>query len=330
MLVLSAEEIQAALPMDQAIAAMKRVYAALSAGAAHIPHRVAFPVTPEHNDILLVMPGRVTLPGENALAIKLLTLFPKNPERGVPYIQGSVLVLDPENGRLLALLEGGALTAIRTGAGSGAATDLLARPEARAVALFGAGHQARTQLEAVCTVRAIETVFVVSRRRERAEQFVAEVAGQGRVPRDVRIADSPRQALAEVDIVCTATTAAKPVFQDNELPMGTHINAIGSYTPDVQEIPAETVRRALVFVDSRQAALAEAGDLLEPISRGLLSPDHIHAELGEVVLGRKSGRHSQDQITLFKSVGSAVQDVVAAREALQNAQAAGLGQQVKW
>ncbi|HUV80215.1 MAG TPA: hypothetical protein VMW40_05260 [Candidatus Bathyarchaeia archaeon] len=219
---------------------------------------------------------------------------------------------------------------MRTGAASGAATDLLARPDSKVAAIFGAGVQARTQLEAVCAVRPIQTVWIYDLIPARVESFITEMAGKGPIPNDLRAATSPQQAVADADVICTATTSFTPVFTDADLKQGVHINGVGSYTPEMQEIPTETVSRALVVVDSRDAALAEAGDLIRPIQQGIISEVHIHAEIGEIVLGRKQGRMHSEQVTFFKTVGVAVQDAAAARIALQNAQALGLGQRVDW
>ena len=258
-----------------------------------------------------------------ALGLKVVSIFDSNPPRGLPLIHALVLVLDATTGAPLALIEGGSLTAIRTGAASGAATDALARPDARVVALFGSGAQARRQLEAVCTVRPIERVWLYS--LGGGEQFAAEMAGHGPIPSDIVIAATPRAALAEADIVCTATTSRTPVFDGRDLRPGTHVNGIGSYTPAMQEIDAATVRRARVVVDSRAAALAEAGDLIIPLRAGEIDLDHISTELGEVLAGQKPGRTSAAQITFFKSVGVAVQDAMAARLVVANGAALGLG-----
>jgi ornithine cyclodeaminase len=196
------------------------------------------------------------------------------------------------------------------------------------VAVFGAGAQGRTQLEAACSVRKIEKAWVFDPSIERAEAMVKEMAGKGSFPQNMRVANNPEQAVSEADIICTATTSSTPVFADTDLKPGVHISAIGSYTPEMQEVPAETVARALVVVDSRSATLAETGDLLRPMQAGLFGEEHIHAELGEILLGRKAGRNSPDQITYFKSVGVAVQDAMAAQLALQNAQKLGLGREV--
>jgi ornithine cyclodeaminase len=237
-----------------------------------------------------------------------------------------VIVLDVRTGRPTAVLEGASLTAIRTGAASGAATDVLARDDAKHVAIFGSGPQARTQLEAVCTVRAIKSVRIFSLDPKAASEMAAELAGRDPIPADVTVAASPGEAIADADVVCTATTSETPVFNGAEIKPGTHINAVGSYTPSMQEVDAMTIQRAMVVVDSREAVLAEAGDLLVPIGRGEIASDIIHAELGQIINGDRPGRSSPEQITYFKSVGLAVQDAVAAGRALARAQALGLGQ----
>ena len=329
MLFLNASQVRQALPMDQCIQAVKRAYAALSAGLAEIPLRTRLPIQP-HAAVSLFMPAYVQDEAGDSLAVKVVSLFPKNLERGLPLIQAAVLVLEANSGRPVALLEGSVLTAIRTGAASGAATDLLARPESQVVAIFGAGVQGRTQLAAVCSVRRIQTAWVYDTNPERVAAFVHELAGVSPIPADLRLAATPAQAVAEADVICAATTSVKPVFSDRDLKPGAHINGVGSYTPEMQEIPAETVQRACVVVDSLSAALAEAGDLIQPIRQGLITPQHIQAEIGEILLGRKPGRTDPAQVTFFKSVGIAVQDAVAARLALHNARRMGLGQQVDW
>lgn len=327
MLILSAEDVRRALPMGQAIEAMKQAYGALSGGKAEMPLRTRLPISP-HEGLSLFMPAYVQAGGAEALGVKVVSIFPRNPGRGLALIQAAVLVLEPDTGRTLALLEGSALTAIRTGAAGGAAADVLARLGSRVVAIFGAGPQARAQLEAVCTVRQIERVLVYDPHPDRAAAFKEEMGGRGRIPRDIQLAADPAQAVADADIICTATTASTPVFADIDLKPGVHINAIGSYTPEMQEVPAETLGRATVVVDSRAACLAEAGDLIWPIRAGLFDEGHIHAELGEIVLGRKPGRRSDGEITYFKSVGLAVQDALAAHLALKNATDMRLGQTI--
>ena len=329
MLILTADDVRQALPMNEAIEGMKNAYAALSSGMAVVPLRTRLPL-PDSEALSLFMPAYVHSAEEQALAIKVVSLFPTNPARGLAYIQAAVLVFDPETGRAMALLEGSSLTAIRTGAAGGAAIDLLARKDSRVAAIFGAGAQGRTQLEAVCTARRIETAYIFDANPEKAQAFAEEMKGKGSIPQDVRVARNPREAIENADVVCTATTSAKPVFADKDIKVGVHISAVGSYTPEMQEVPAETLQRGRVFVDSRAAALEEAGDLIQPIRAGTFDESHICGEIGEVVSGKKVGRQSDDEITYFKSVGVAVQDAMAAQIALTNARKMKIGQEVEF
>jgi len=313
--------------MNQAIDAMKKAYASLSNGTAVVPLRTRLPI-PDSEALSLFMPAFVNSQAGNALAIKVVSLFPSNPARGLAFIQAAVLVLDPETGRALALLEGSSLTAIRTGAAGGAAIDLLARPDSEVVAVFGAGAQGRTQLEAACTARKISTAFICDPDPNKANSFAAEMKGKGSITNDIRVASNAKEAVENADVICTATTSRKPVFDDADLKAGTHISAVGSYTPDMQEVPVETLQRARIFVDSRAASLEEAGDLIQPLRAGIFHEAHIYGELGELVLGKISGRQSQEEITYFKSVGIAVQDAMAAQVALNNAHKMNIGTEV--
>lgn len=329
MLILTADEVRKALPMRETIETMKQTYASLSGGKAEVPLRTRLPIS-NHDALALFMPAYVQTGEADALAVKIVSIFPNNPARGLPYIQAAVVAFDAGSGKVSAMLEGGTLTAIRTGAGSGAAVDLLSRKDSKTVAVFGAGVQGRTQLEAACSVRKIEKAWIYDSDSKRAEAFAKEMAGKGPVPADLEPASSPRAAVHAADIICTATTSTTPVFMDADLKPGTHISAIGAYTPEMVEIPAETVSRARVFVDSRSAVLEEAGDLIQPIQKGLITESHIRAELGEVVLGNAPGRESDGEITFFKSVGVAVQDAMAAQLALRNAKAMRLGREIEF
>ncbi len=324
MLVLDAHAVAAALPMGPLVAAMKAAYASLSDGSAVAPLRTHLPIQ-DQDAAALFMPAY--LPGAGALAVKIVTIFARNPARGLPLIHAGVLAIDAETGEMRALLEGGTLTALRTGAGAGAATDLLARRDARILAILGAGRQARTQLQAVCAVREIEHVRVYSPTPENVQAFIADMSAG--LQADIVAARSPSDALAGADIICAATTASAPAFVDADVPPGVHINAVGSYLPEMVEIPPETLGRARVTVDSRPACAAEAGELIRAIELGLMDPNRID-EIGEVVLGRKPGRASVDEITVFKSVGIAVQDAAAAALALENARTMGIGLEVNW
>ncbi len=323
LLVLSAADIRQALPMPGAVAAMKAAFSQLATGKAHLPLRTVVS-TPRQGGTLLLMPAFQAEGRE--MGVKLLSLFPGNPQRGLPLIQALMTVFDGETGQPLAVMEAGSLTALRTGAASGAATDLLARTNAETVAIFGAGVQGRTQLEAVCAVRPVREARVYDPIRERAEAFARDM--RERLNTDVATASTPKEALTSADVVCTATTSQTPVFHDGDLKAGVHINAAGSYTPEAREIPEHTVRRATVVVDQREASLAEAGDLIIPIEEGIIQPDHIHAELGELAAGLKPGRRHPDEVTLFKSVGLAVQDVAAAWAVLNAAERMQLGTRV--
>ena len=321
--ILSCEDVRRALPMRQAIEAMKGAFAQLSTGQADVPLRVALNV-PRHHGVTLFMPAY--LADDDQMAIKIVSVFNDNPAQGLPLIHALVVVVDATTGRPAAVMDGTYLTALRTGAASGAATDLLAREETHVVAVFGAGAQGRTQLQAVCAVRPIQEVWIHDVAPERAAAYAAEMSQRLSLP--VRVAETPAEAVRQADVICTATTSTRPVFTDADVRAGTHVNAIGAYTPQMQEIPAETVLRAKVVIDHRKASLAEAGDLLSPLRQGLMTEDHIYAELGEIAAGLKPGRTSPEEVTLFKSVGVAVQDVAAASAVLEAARRLGLGTEV--
>lgn len=329
MLILTADDVRRALPMNEAIEAMKKAYASLSNGTAVVPLRTRLPI-PGSEALSLFMPAFVNTQEANALAVKVVSLFPTNPARGLAYIQAAVLVFDSETGQAVALLEGSSLTAIRTGAAGGAAVDLLARPDSKTVAVFGAGAQGRTQLEAACTARKISTVFIYDADANKAKSFAEDMKAKGAIPADLRVASSAEEAVEQADIICTATTSLKPVFDPKAVKAGTHISAVGSYTPDMQEVPGETLQRARIFVDSRSASLEEAGDLIQPMRAGLFDESHICGELGELVQGKIPGRQSPEDITYFKSVGIAVQDAMAAQVAIVNARRMNLGTNVNF
>ncbi|MGZ5453496.1 MAG: ornithine cyclodeaminase family protein [Candidatus Aminicenantales bacterium] len=300
------EEIRNALTMPGAIRAVADALVALSTGRALVPPRTSLEIAGLRTTAL-VMPAY--LPGPKRIGLKLISLCEDNPARGLPLAQAVSIVMDAERGTPLAVLEAGHLTAVRTGAATGAATDALARPDARVAAIFGAGVQGRTQLEAIAAVRPLRKAFVVDTDRRAAAAF-AEEMGRA-LALDVEPADSP-SALREADIVSTATTSAEPVFRDGDLKAGVHINAVGSYKPHVREVPGETIRRAALFVDDRRASLEEAGDIIIPLREGIIDESHIRAEIGEVLAGLKPGRRSDDEITVFKSVGNAVEDLAVA------------------
>jgi ornithine cyclodeaminase/alanine dehydrogenase-like protein (mu-crystallin family) len=319
-LYLSAADVRRALPMRDAISAMWDAFAQLSLGEVDLPPRVRLDALAAHG-VALFMPCHSRT--QKMFSLKIVTVFDDNPQRGLPLIHATVILNDGATGAPLAVLEGASLTALRTGAASGLATDLLARPASATAAVIGTGVQARTQLEAVCCIRPIRRARVYGRNAQTAERFAAEMSQQ--LDLSVEPALSAAAALEDADVVCTATTATTSVFDDRDLPPGAHINAVGSFRPEVVEIPAATVRRARVVVDHLASALEEAGDLLTPYRAGLIAESHFRTELGDLVLGRSAGRTSSADITLFKSVGVAVQDLFAATLALENARRLGIG-----
>ena len=321
--ILSRKDVRQSLPMAEAIKAVKAAFAQLSTGRADVPLRVALEV-PRHNGVTLFMPAYLT--AGDQMAVKIVSVFSDNPAKGLPLIHALVAVVDATTGEPVAVMDGTYLTALRTGAASGAATDLLARQETSTAAIFGAGVQGRTQLEAVCAVRPIEKAWVYDVSPQQAATFAAEMTQRLSLP--VEVAGTPAEAVRHADVICTATTATSPVFDDADVRPGTHINAVGAYTPHMQEIPVETVLRAKVVIDHRESSLAEAGDLIIPLQQGRMTEGHIYAELGEISAGVKPGRTSAEEITLFKSVGVAVQDVAAASAVLKAARRLGLGTDV--
>ncbi|MGA1599884.1 MAG: ornithine cyclodeaminase family protein [bacterium] len=325
--ILKGPDVRQALSMQDAISGMKRAFQAWSSGQVEAPLRSRVHV-PEQQGVLLTMPAAI--PAEDSLVVKLVSVFGRNPERGLPLIHALVLVFDAETGAPQALVDGESLTALRTGAGSGAATDVLARPDSQTVGILGSGAQARSQLEAVCAVRDIRTVRVYSPHRTHAEAFARELAGFGKIPQALEVADSSTEAVRDADIVCAATTSVTPVLRFSDLKSGVHLNGVGSFQASMQEIDAETVKQAYVVADSRESVLAEAGDLVIPLQSGEIGPEHIQAELGEVLNGTRPGRTSAEQVTCFKSCGLAAQDALAAKLILEQAEGLGLGSLLDW
>ena len=311
--ILSAADVRAALPMPQAIDAMRHAYGQLSTGKAIAPPRQHISTD---KGVTLIMPAY--LPERRDFGIKVVSVYDDNPNLNLPRITATVLILDPATGVPKAFMDGASLTAIRTGAGGGVAADLLARKDAKTVGLFGAGVQARAQLQAVMAVRDITCVNLISRTQTSAQQLATEISELPDAPK-VNLVSTPQQVVENADIVLCATTSATPLFDGHALQSGTHITAVGTFVPEKREVDTTTIRRAdRIVVDSREACLEEAGDLIIPNAE-------IDAEIGEIVNGDKPGRQSDDEITFFKSVGVAVQDAVAGAAVLAAAEAKGLG-----
>ncbi len=314
MLILSREEVERLLPMGECIEVMAEALSALARGEALQPLRQAHWL-PDRRGLLGVMPGALwDGDGGAVLGIKVITVFPGNHERGEESHLGSVLLFEGEMGKPLASLDAAAVTEIRTAAVSALATRLLAREDAGDLALLGSGVQARSHLAAMREVRSLRRVRVWSRHPESARRFAAEESarpsGDG-LP--IEAVTTAREAVEGADLICTVTSAREPVLEGAWLAPGAHINAAGACTAAARELDTEAVRRARVFVDRRESALAEAGDLLIPMRAGEVEEDHIAGELGDVLLGRIPGRQSPEEVTLFESLGLAVEDLAVAR-----------------
>jgi alanine dehydrogenase len=320
MLILNREDIKAVVTMQDAIQAMEEAFRELAGGQVQVPPRHVINV-PGSGEVL-IMPGY--LGNMRALGFKVVSSYPDNPERfGMPTVRAAIAYYDPTTGEHLALMDGTYLTAVRTGATSGLATRYLAREDRQVVGVLGAGVQAEAQLEAMCCVRSIGLAKVYSRSLSHAIAFAGRMSRLLGV--DVRPVDSARDAVVGSDIVITATTSPHPVVMGDWLSSGTHINAIGAHTPTTRELDGNAISMAKVCVESLEAALQEAGDIIIPLTEGLIGRDHVYAALGELAAGQKPGRVHAAEITVFKSVGLAVEDVAIAKLAYDRAEARGVG-----
>ncbi|MFE7172682.1 ornithine cyclodeaminase family protein [Streptomyces sp. NPDC057616] len=326
MLVLSRSQVEELLDMDSLINALAPAMADLSAGRASVPDRVAA-LVPEHDGFLAAMPG--FLPSAGALMTKLVSLFPHNDPAKLPTHQALIVAFDPDTGEPAALLDGTAITAARTAACSALSARLLAREDASVLAVLGTGVQARSHAHAICRVRPIRQIRVAGRDPARAAALAEELSSALEV--DVQAASGYAEALDGADIAAATTHAVEPVIRRSWLTPGVHVTSVG-YNPAGREIDDATVAEALVCVESRQAVLAPlpagSNDLLMPIRDGLITADHVHAELGELVAGSASGRTAPDQITLYKSVGVAVQDAAATALVLAAARGQSIGEEI--
>jgi ornithine cyclodeaminase/alanine dehydrogenase len=323
-LLLTRSDVQSLLTMPDAIKAVEEAFDAAAAGSVDMPQRAVIKI-PGHGGSALFMPAHIG--AMDALGIKVVTVYPENPTKyGKPTVLGVILLNDPSTGEVVAVMDGGYITAMRTGAVSGVATKYMAREDAEVAGVFGAGVQARMQLEAVAAVRKLKVVYVYDVVPEQRERFASEMSEKLGVP--VHAVDDPRGAVEECDIICTATSAAEPVFKGEWLLAGTHINGIGSHARHMRELDTETIKRSRVIVDLKEAALQEAGDIIIPIKEGEVPEGHIAGELGDVITGKVEGRKSADEITLFKSVGLAIQDVSVASRVYHLARGQGVGHEI--
>lgn len=326
LLVLNHSEVEQLLPMPECIAAMAAALIGLARGEAHQPLRTIFR-PPDIKGVMALMPAFRETPSP-LFGLKAICVFPGNAAIGRDAHQGGVLLFDGATGELLALVNASAITAIRTAAVSALATRLLAREEAGDLAIIGAGVQARSHLPAIACVRNLRRVRVAARRLESAQQLSKDL--QPHFPVPIEAVETVAGAVRGADIIVTATTSREPVLQREWISPGAHINAIGTYSPKARELDTQTMVDATLFVDRRESALNEAGDYLIPAGEGVFGPEHIRAELGEVLIGTHPGRTSPHELTVFKSLGLALEDLAAAAHVYQKAQETKAGSWVEF
>ena len=326
MLLLTRNDIKKVFSMEEAIEADKKAFMIFSTGGSVTPLRTNISV-PKYGGQALFMPGYVE--ALDSAGLKIVSVFPGNSAKGKPSVPATMLLVDGTTGEVSAVLDGTYVTQLRTGAATGVATQILARKEARIGALIGAGGQAATQLEAMLTVRDLAEVRIFGADREQAKAFIAAMTTElNHFKAQLRYTDSASEAVDGADIITTVTTSKHPVFDGRLVKQGAHINAIGSYMPIMQELDEHIVVRAdKVYCESREVALAEAGDFIVPLQKGLITPEKITGEIGLLISGSVPGRESEDEITLFKSVGVAVVDIVTAYDIYQKAMQQGVGVQ---
>ena len=320
-IILTRNDLRELLPMGEVISALEEAFQAYAQGKTVVPVRLPLEVKP-YKGISLFMPAFQEEP--DGLGVKVVSVFPENVKKKLPTIFSYYLFCDPQTGALLGLMDGSILTGLRTGAASGLASRYLARKDSKTLGIFGAGFQAGFQFEAMMAVLpSLEKALVFDFDRGRVSDFIKSLARVGKI--EIRQAADPDEVVKESDVIVTATTSQTPAFRGKLLKPGTHINAIGGFTPAMQEVDEETVLRSKVVVDTYEGCLAEAGELLIPMKRGMFSKEQIHSDLGGLASGTKPGRVDPKEITLFKSVGTALEDLAPARLAYQKALKKGMG-----
>lgn len=322
--IIKAGEIKQHYSMQKAIDAMERAFSSLSAGESFVPQRFVSKL-PADDLLMLFKPAFVEK--EKRVTIKFLTQRENGSIPGLPTIQGIIVVIDSLTGEILSIMDGEYITALRTGASSGLATRFFARNDAKVMALFGCGIQGRTQLEAVLCERNITNVFVFDKNIESADKFNLEMKDKLKI--DI-VSASDLTALKEADVICTATSSTTPLFTMADVKKGVHINAIGSFQPHMQELDPYLIGDAKVYVDQAETCLKESGDFIKPISEGIISDNHIIGEIGDFCLNKIRGRESVNEITIFKSVGVAIQDYAVATDIYNTSLIEGFGQEINF
>lgn len=325
MLLLTKKDIKRIFTMQDAVRADKQAFSIYSEGGSVVPLRVNIGA-PNYEGQTLFMPGYVEK--LDSMGVKIVSIFPRNIEKGIPSVPATMVLIDGTSGEVCCILDGTYLTQLRTGAAAGAATDLLARADAQIGALIGTGGQAITQLEAMLTVRKLTEVRIVGTNLERTQLFVAQMQEEfTNFETLLRAVETSDEAITNADIITAVTTSHQPVFNGRLVKAGAHINGVGSYLPNMQELDEFILNRAdKIFFDSQEAVLAESGDFIIPLSKGTLTMDKFTGEIGEVLLNTLPGRETPEEITLFKTVGIAVLDIITAQQIYQSALKQDLGQ----
>lgn len=325
MLILTESDLRAVITMGDVIDAVELGFRALGHGNAAIPERLRLDV-PAHNGVLLEMPAYAEFDGAGALGTKIVSVFPENLQRELAIVQSAYLLLDSRTGVALSLMDGKFITAIRTAATSAVATKYMSSPGSKRLAVFGAGLQGQFHVEAMTEVAEIELVMIASRSENKAHALAERIRKIHDLPCEIVTAD---QAAATANLICACTSSPVPLFDGKLLSPGTHINAVGAFTPSTREIDTEAVRRARVIIDADSAAGREAGEILIPITERKIDEGHVKGTLADIVLGSIAGRESPSEITLFKSCGLAIEDLVTARLAYEKANVRGIGARIE-
>ncbi|MGO1528504.1 MAG: ornithine cyclodeaminase family protein [Senegalia sp. (in: firmicutes)] len=329
-LILKKKDIEEVYSMKDAIGASKDALELYSKGESDIPLRINLNVSKEEGQSLY-MPGYVR--GADALGLKLVSVYPNNNKKGLDSISSTMVLKNESTGEVSSIMDGTYLTKLRTGAVSGAATDLLARKDASIFALIGTGGQAKSQLEAILNVRPIKEVRVFARNKEKTEDFIKQMKEElgDKFNFNIIASDSSKEAIDNADIITCVTTAKEPVFDGKLVKKGAHINGVGSYTPDMQEIDPYIICNAdKIYVDTLDGVINESGDFIKPIKEGKFKEDDINGELGELILNKIPSRENDNEITLFKSVGSSILDLVTAKRIYDKARENNMGEIIEF
>jgi alanine dehydrogenase len=323
MLILSEKQVQALIDIDELIAALERAHIQYSTGNAVMPVRLVVPL-PQIEGRITSMPG--FLNEDQALGMKVVTYFQNNPMQNLPSILATIMLFSPESGKMIAVMDGSYITAIRTACASAMASKVLSNSTASVLGVLGAGVQAKAHITALARVRKLHGVKIYSPSGTSATRVKQEL--QSEIEAAIEVAKSAEEAVRGSDLIVIATTAKQPIVTAEWLKPGAHINAVGSHRPDLRELDGATLARSRVFVDSRDAIMAECGDVLLALAEKSITADHVQGEIGEVLAATKPGRTKPDEVTLYKSVGIAIQDVATARLVYHKALEKNLGTNV--